>query len=296
MTTIEFNYSKIFIDQEGQLCVHGYEYLTYDDKRFRSIDPQFTPIQSSPSLPPLRSIVTHSHNQSNCSITALTQSNQHINIDVIDGKVSYNVLDEGCLIVDYDIILTTSGQAVFSGCDPVPELSQSKIRWIGSYDGCDGYEVVIVLIDDQFYRFNNDKLTLIGEVKDIKTIRDCIVIDKLGYAYSFFEIRGAIELDELSSCVDACRHKGDAYLLDDRGDIRKYREKYHEFAESSEWESIQYIESGMKMKRLVGSDIISGYGVIAESEDGDYYQIDGSSLKKIELPKLHSSRINEMII
>lgn len=287
MTTIEFDYSKILINQDGQLCVYGYEHLVYNGKRFRSVDSMFTPIDN---IPPLRSIVTHSAT----TITALTQNNEHINIDLTDGKVKWDILDEDCLIVDYDVILTTSGQAVFSGCDPVPALSKSKVRWIGSYDGCDGYEVVIVLIGDEFYRYNYGKLTLIGEVKDIKTIRDCVAIDKSEFAYSFFEIRGSIELDELSSrCVDACRHGKYAYLLDEKGDIRKYREKYHKFSDSSEWESILYIESGMKMKRLIGSDTVLGYGVVAESEDGEYYRIEDDKLQKIELPKLY---INEMIM
>lgn len=272
MTTIEFDYSKVLINQDGQLCVYGHKLLTHDSEQFKSVDPHFIPINT----PLLRLIIHHELNINGCTIRAITKDNVYIVITIIDAEATYTVVNRDCLAVAYDYpsdlaILSTSGRVSDS----------TGVRWIGTHIDSDDSVYELMLIGNKFYECGGSYF--IGEVDSIKMIRDSVMLDEAGRSFVFVEDPdiNLMILTQWKPCIDACRDSDNfIYLLDDKGIVRKYKYKYYQLTDKAVWKLVKIINTRMEVKRLIRDDIVTGYGVMIESVEGEYYQLD--DLKKIE--------------
>lgn len=280
-TSVILDYKQVLINQDGRLLIHGYEYLTHNNKTFKSVQGQFTIIDN---LPPLRIIINHQQLLNECIIRAITEDNDYIVISIIDyttiHTVSYDIIKKDCLAVAYDqpediLTLSTSGQVT-------PNIISTNVRWVGTYITSSSEVTPLLLIDDTFY---TGDMVVIGAVKNIIQIRDNVIITNSGRSFTFTERDGRLTLIELSTCVDGCKDNDVIYLLDYEGIIHKYSQSY-DFT-VTRWKATQHIRTYKKLKRLINSDLVTGYGIIVESEDGDYYRLDDDYLEMLDIPDIY---------
>lgn len=319
-----FDSMKLLITFDGQLCLNSMNdgYIIVDDLHM-SLSP---PMQSSLRSIYYDSFssVIHAVTQNNelISIEEVISDINWLDNDFSDDE--YNDVKVTLLrtdvkmIVNYNyerlIILTTSGRVIGFAEDD-DWIGIIDIDWIGVLDSDPDIEhnVLITLIDNKLYGITH--LTTdcydryyIGYIDDIKMIKNGVMLTNSGKVYGLILMDdNRVELIEVVSngIVDINRYQGRIHLLNERGEISFVNvhdleinqdsscDECHSWDQSKntitrQLEHNQSIKSNIKIKRFIRDDVVIGYDVVVESEEGIMYELDvtdkSSPFKRIELP------------